>query len=203
LAVLAWHYWPLLRQLPLWHFDRGAFIRQFRHQGWLAVVPLALLLMAVTLVPGAPNSVVAILSGVCLGAPLGFVVNVLGLSVGNALGALLIDHVEAKHTSQKQSRLLDDLLKMRHPRLGVLLGYAVPFIPNTLVHVAAGKLPIPRRALVGLVALGSLPSAFFYAFGGDAALRVKPGRLLVAAGLLLASAAVVAVIRKDRKTAGE
>lgn len=199
LGGLGWHYWHSLQALRLPQLNRAAFIQTFRGDGIAATIPLALLLMAVSLIPGAPNAVIAVLNGVCLGAPLGFVVNVVGLSCGNALGAILVDHLAIKRQSQKHSRLLDDLLKAQHPRIGVALGYSVPFIPNTLVHVAAAELKLPRRVLNGLIALGSLPTAFFYAFGGDAALRWRPGRLTVALILLVASAGVILVIRRDRR----
>ena len=125
--------------------------------------------------------------------------NVIGLSAGNCVGALLIDRFELRHQSPKYSRLLDDLMMASHPKLGVLLGYSVPFVPNTLVHLAAGQFQLPRKTWNGLIVLGSLPTAFFYAFGGDAALRLRPGRLAIAIGVIAASALVIQVIRRDRK----
>jgi uncharacterized membrane protein YdjX (TVP38/TMEM64 family) len=95
--------------------------------------------------------------------------------------------------------MLDDLLKMQHPRLGLVLAYAVPFIPNPLVHVAAAELRIPRQQMVGLILAGSLPTAFAYAFGGDAVLRFRPGRLTVAALIIIALAGLIWLIRRDRK----
>lgn len=197
LALVIWHDWHSLKGFA-W-FNRAEFITVFRGAGLWSVIPLALVLMAVSMIPGAPNSVIAVLNGVCLGAPLGFVVNVIGLSLGNCLGSLLIDRIELHHQSPKRSRLLDDLMKASHPKLGVLLGYSVPFVPNTLVHLAAGQLQLPRKIWNSLIVLGSLPTAFFYAFGGDAALRLRPGRLVIAIGLIAASALVIQVIRRDRK----
>lgn len=197
LGVVIWHYWHSLKGFT-W-FNRAEFITVFRGAGLWSVLPLALVLTAVSMIPGAPNSVIAVLNGVCLGAPLGFLVNVIGLSAGNCIGSLLIDRIELRHQSPKRSRLLEDLMKARHPKLGVLLGYSVPFVPNTLVHLAAGQLQLPRKTWNGLIALGSLPTAFFYAFGGDAALRLRPGRLVIAIGLIAASALVIQVIRRDRK----
>lgn len=197
LVVVIWHYWHSLKGIT--SFNRAEFITMFRGAGIWAVVPLILVLAAVSMIPGAPNSVIAVLNGVCLGAPLGFVVNVIGLTAGNYVGSLLIDRIELHHQSPKRSRLLDDLMKAQHPKLGVLLGYSVPFVPNTLVHLAAGQLQLPRKTWNSLIALGSLPTAFFYAFGGDAALRLRPGRLVIAIGLIAASALVVQLIRRDRK----
>lgn len=197
LGLVIWHDWHSLRDFT-W-FNRAEFITIFRGAGLWSVIPLALVLTAVSMIPGAPNSVIAVLNGVCLGAPLGFVVNAIGLTAGNCVGSMLIDRIELRHQSPKRSRLLDDLMKASHPKLGVLLGYSVPFVPNTLVHLAAGQLHLSRQTWNGLILLGSLPTAFFYAFGGDAALRLRPGRLAIAIGLIVASALVVQVIRRDRK----
>ena len=199
LGVLLWHYFPALRLLKQPTFDRATFIREFRGRGPLAAVPIALLLAAVSLIPGAPNSVIAIVSGICLGAPLGFVVNVVGLTIGNALGALLVSRIAELRKQQKPSRILDDLLKMRHPKLGIALGYSVPFVPNTLVHIAAADLKINRQTLLGLIFAGSIPTAFFYAFGGDAVLHLNVKRLVFVAVLIAASAGVISLIRRDRK----
>lgn len=201
LAGLVWHYWPAVND---WRHttSRAAFIHDFRGRGLAAAIPLAILLMVVSLVPGAPNAVIAVVSGVCLGAPLGFAVNVIGLTGGNWLGALLVDRVAERHQSKRNARLLDDLKHMRHPQLGVALAYSVPFVPNTLVHLAAADLRLPERNWAGLIALGSVPTAFFYAFGGDAALRLRPGRLVIAVVLLVAMTALIWVIRKDRASNG-
>ncbi|RRG11000.1 MAG: TVP38/TMEM64 family protein [Lactobacillus sp.] len=199
LGLLVWHYIPALRLIGSEQFSRRHFIQLFRGRGWVAVVPITLLVTVVTMIPGAPSSVVAILSGVCLGAPLGFAANVVGISLGNSIGSLFIHRLEDLRKKQKQSRILDDLLKMRHPRIGVMLGYAVPFIPNVLVHFAAGKLQIERRSWELLILIGSVPTAFFYAFGGDAVLHLKLSRIIIAAVVIGASAGLIWLIHRDRK----
>lgn len=198
IGLLLQHYWPALHLLRQPTFNRATFIHAFRGRGWIAAIPLAVLLMAVTIIPGAPNAMIAIVSGICLGAPLGFVVNVIGLSLGNSIGALMVDRIEDHHQAKHQSRILTDLLKMRHPRIGVMLGYSVPFVPNTLVHLAAAQLAIKRPQLEQLIVLGSLPSAFFYAFGGDAVLHFDLKRVLIVVVLIVASAGLVTLMRRDR-----
>lgn len=198
MLVFLWlHYRSLLAFLHAPTFNRTAFIAEFRGKGWVAMVPLALLLMTISVIPGAPNSVIAVLNGVCLGAPMGFVTNVIGLTLGNSLGSLLVTRLEDLSKRQQSSRVLTDLLKMRHPRFGVALAYSVPFIPNTLVHIAAAKLHIDRPHLEELICIGSLPTAFFYAFGGDAVLHLNVTRLVIAAALIAASAGIITLIHKD------
>lgn len=199
LALLVWRCWAVLYRT--WYLDssRAAFIRDFRGQGVAAAIPLAILLVLVSIIPGAPNSVIAVVSGICLGAPLGFVINLAGLSVGNVLGARLVDRVSARHQRGRNAQLLDDLQHLRHPRVGLMLAYSIPFVPNTLVHVAAADMHLSWRNWAGLICLGCIPTAFFYAFGGDAVLRLRPGRLVLVAILLVASVALVSVIHHDRK----
>lgn len=200
LALLVWRYWPTIEFVRTHQFNRTTFIHEFRGRGWIAMLPLTLLLAVVSMIPGAPNSVIAILNGVCLGAPLGFVTNAIGLTVGNTLGFWLVNRLDDLRKQQKPSRLLDDLLKMRHPRIGLALGYSVPFIPNMVVHVAASKLQVGSRRLEPLIMIGSLPTAFFYAFGGDAVLRLNLTRIIIAVVVIGGSVGLIWLIRRDRRT---
>lgn len=201
LIVLVMNYRPVIHELRGLKFNQQTFIHVFRGQGLMAILPLTLLVAAVTVVPGAPNSVMAVISGICLGAPLGFIANVVGLSIGNMIGSFLVDRLEDLRKQSKPSRILDDLLKMQHPKIGVLLGYCVPFVPNALVHIAASDLKINRSQLNELIILGSIPTAFFYAFGGDAVLHLNITRLIVAVVIVAASAGLILIIRRDRKKA--
>lgn len=187
LIGLVWllsHYHEVFALVRHADFSQATLVHALRGDSW-AIIPLVILLSAVSVIPGAPNAVVAVVSGICLGAPLGFVANVLGLTIGNNIGALLIHHLADEHSqADKQTRVLKWLQRSRNPRLGLLIAYAVPFIPNTITHVAAAR-------LAPVIALASVPTAFFYAFGGDAVLHLNWHRLIVV-GILLGLGALVA-----------
>ncbi len=179
-------------------FNQHALVHYMRSRGPWAMLPLIILLATVSVIPGAPNSVVAVVSGICLGAPLGFVTNLLGLSIGNTLGAALIDHLpHSQRASQK--RLVEELTHLTHPRLRVVIAYAIPFIPNTLTHIAAARVGIKGRELVPLIVLGALPTAFFYAFGGDAVLKLNWPQLLIAVVAIGASVGLIGLIRQHHE----
>ncbi|WP_155287248.1 TVP38/TMEM64 family protein [Lacticaseibacillus zhaodongensis] len=198
LGLIVWQYWPIIKPFLRSGWNRRAFINQFRGHGGRTIAPFIALLVVVTMIPGAPVSVFAILSGVCFGGPLGFVINVVGLTVGNNLAALLTARVEDLSRSHRESQLLQDLLHTRHPRVGLTIGYSVPFVPNVLVNLAAAKLKVDRQKLAVIIFIASFPSALFYAFGGDAILNVNLRRLLVLVLLVAASAVLIVFIHRDR-----
>lgn len=200
LIGLVWllsHYHEVFALVRHADFSQATLVHALRGDSW-AIIPLVILLSAVSVIPGAPNAVVAVVSGICLGAPLGFVANVLGLTIGNNIGALLIHHLADEHSqADKQTRVLKWLQRSRNPRLGLLIAYAVPFIPNTITHVAAARLGITGKRLAPVIALASVPTAFFYAFGGDAVLHLNWHRLIVVGVLLgLGAIAAWAVMRR-------
>ncbi len=70
---------------------------------------------------------------------------------------------------------------------------------NTAAVKEAGKLQIERRSWELLILMGSVPTAFFYAFGGDAVLHLKLSRIIIAAVVIGASAGLIWLIHRDRK----
>lgn len=198
LGLIVWQYWSVIKPFLHSTWNRKAFIDQFRGHGATTIAPFIALLTVVTMIPGAPNSVFAILSGVCFGGPVGFLINVAGLTIGNNAAALLTSRLEDLNKSHRESRFLQDLLETQHPRVGLAIGYSVPFVPNVLVNIAAAKLKVDRRKLAGIIFLASFPSALFYAFGGDAILNANLRRLLGLLVLVAASMALIVFIHRDR-----
>lgn len=143
------------------------YVLEIRHLGPYAFLVFGLLMIGVTLIPGAPTSAVALIIGACLGHWGGFVVNAIGLTIGNLLQVQLFARVRNHRSKKPDSRVYRALIKMQHPALGVLIGYAVPMIPTAFVNLAAGDTHLTPRAQ-GLACFGdSTIVAFIYAFAGD------------------------------------
>jgi uncharacterized membrane protein YdjX (TVP38/TMEM64 family) len=143
------------------------YLLNIRHLGAYAFIVFGIVLTIAAMVPGAPSSVVAILIGVCLGHWLGFAVNVVGLTAGNLLQSHLFHRIETRHQNALQSRIYAALIKMRHPEVGMIIGYAVPMIPTAFINMAASTLHLDTRTHVVTCAIGSAVAAFLYAFSGD------------------------------------
>ncbi|WP_231952345.1 TVP38/TMEM64 family protein [Latilactobacillus sakei] len=138
-----------------------------RHLGPYAFLVFGLVMVVMTVIPGAPTSAVAMLVGVCLGHWGGFVVNAIGLTLGNLLQVQLLARVRDRRHKKPDSRVYRALVKMRHPAVGVLIGYAVPMIPTAFVNLATGDTHLTAKAQSWACLAGSTIVAFIYAFAGD------------------------------------
>lgn len=57
---------------------------------------------------------------------------------------------------------------MRHPKIGVMLGYMIPVIPSSMVNFAADAMKLPLQQIVMSIVIGVIPSSVLYACGGEA-----------------------------------
>lgn len=174
-------------------------IASLRSYGPLEVALFLGLLIIMCCVPGAPSSVVAIFTGVCLGHWVGFLVSAAGLTAGNLLQSALLQLLADRQDRTPNNWLYQALIAMKHPRIGLLIGYAVPMIPNMLINMAAARLNVDRRSHAAVCLAGSTLVAALYAFGGDALIRGNRHTVIGVVVLLIALSGLILVIRSDRK----
>lgn len=167
ILLIGWqHQTAVFAFLNQWQNYRQ-YVLEIRHLGPYAYLVFGLLMIGVTLIPGAPTSAVALIVGACLGHWRGFMVNAVGLTLGNLLQDQLFARVRNRRSKKPDSRVYRALIKMQHPALGVLIGYAVPMIPTAFVNLAAGDTHLTFRAQRLACFGGSTIVAFIYAFAGD------------------------------------
>lgn len=174
-------------------------IASLRDYGPLEVVLFFGLLVLMCCIPGAPSSVVAIFTGVCLGDWAGFLVSAAGLTVGNLVQSAVLKLLADRRDQEPTNWLYQSLVNMKHPRLGLLIGYAVPMIPTMLVNVASVRLRVSERSHALVCLLGSTLVAALYAFGGDALIRGNRRLLITLIIVFAALSVLIVVIRKDRQ----
>lgn len=198
-ALLAWLWFDYRHAITSFlapAFDRQRLIDLLRHQGKHNVVLFMAVIAIGSAIPGVPIAAIAVLAGVCFGRWLGFGINVVGIVVGNLLAIQLLGAFPHKVQPSKLRALTDRLKTMRHPRLGLSIGYAVPMLPTLLVNYAALELQLSLRNKVLCILVGSLPVSFLYAFGGDELLFGNTKTAIVAIGLTLV---LYEVIRRDQR----
>ncbi|MEJ1331019.1 TVP38/TMEM64 family protein [Latilactobacillus sakei] len=144
--LIGWrHQRTVIAFLAQWQ-DYRQYVLDIRHLGPYAFLVFGLVMVVMTVIPGAPTSAVAMLVGVCLGHWGGFVVNAIGLTLGNLLQVQLLARVRDRRHKKPDSRVYRALVKMRHPAVGALIGYAVPMIPTAFVNLAAGDTHLTAKA---------------------------------------------------------
>ncbi|WP_297817570.1 TVP38/TMEM64 family protein [uncultured Lactobacillus sp.] len=144
--------------------DLMRLIRQHDIRDSLFLLGLIAVLNAI---PGFSNSVFCVLAGMCYGPWLGFVINWFGNILGNCIVAGLIDKVDFSHKFKK-NKILNFLMRQKHPGVAMTMGFMIPFIPSVLVNYTAVRLHVPKNRYLVMVVIGMFPTSFIYAFGGDA-----------------------------------
>lgn len=188
--------WQLLTTKTVSQAEIVAQVRRHPMIDGLLVVPL---LMAFSFIPGAPVSAVGIVAGICFGKTMGAGLNIVGITLGNLMSQRVYGLLEARHTTTKTASVVQSIEQMRHPFLGIVIGYMVPFIPTSLVSLAAVRTKTSSRQLMIATLIGSMPTAVIYALGGDALIQAHFKNLLWLAVAVMVLAGLLWIIRQDRK----
>lgn len=177
-AIIIKNYWVELGLLfnPS-HANQAKLLTLVHRHGIVDVLLLMLLIAILCGVPGAPNSVVCIFTGVCYGPLFGFLISWCGDILGNCLVRVAIAKSKIS-TKTRKNRVYRYLLRQRYPVLGLATAFAVPFIPNLVTNYASLRLQIRKRHYLVAVALGTLPVTLIYAYSGHAISAFKFKRLI-------------------------
>ena len=178
--------------------NRAKLLTLVRSHGWQDLILFVIIVALMNAIPGLSNSVVCIFVGLCYGPVIGFLINWVGNMVGNFFVAAIINRLNFSK-SFKRNTILNNLLQMKHPAIGLTIGYMVPVIPSVLVNYSAVKLHVPRSVFMGMIAVGMLPTSFLYAFGGDAILKGNFKRITAVVIAICILIALVVFFRRRRK----
>lgn len=185
LIKVGFDYWPEIKLLmhPT-HEHRVMLTKMIRDHGAKDFLLLMMVIALLNAIPGMSIAAVCILTGVCYGPWIGLLISWSGNILGNLAVALLFSRV---HLSQKlkKHQLLQKLLNQPHPRLGLIIGYMIPAIPNALVNYSGVRLKVSPTQMLPLIALGMLPCSFIYAFGGNAIFSENLAQLVIFAALII------------------
>lgn len=182
--------------------NRAKLLTLVRSHGWRDLILFVIIVGLMNAIPGLSNSVVCIFVGLCYGPVIGFLINWVGNMAGNCAVAAIINRLNFSK-SFKRNAILNNLLQMKHPALGLTIGYMVPVIPSVLVNYSAVKLHLPRTVFMTMIAIGMLPTSFLYAFGGDAILKGDFKRITGAAIAICILIVLVVFFRRRRKNREE
>ncbi|KRL31721.1 hypothetical protein FD33_GL001630 [Companilactobacillus paralimentarius DSM 13238 = JCM 10415] len=197
--MIWYQYSDIIQSFFNYTFDRETLIDLLRHQGRHNAILFIAIIAIGSAIPGVPIAAVAILSGVCFGRWLGFGVNVIGAVIGNMLAINILGSFPHKVRPSRFRPLADKLKNMRHPRLGLSIGYAVPMLPTLLVNYAAIEMKLSWRNKLICIFLGSLPVSFLYAFGGDELIFGNIKVTIIAILIVVLMIALYDFIRRDQR----
>ncbi|EOH88802.1 TVP38/TMEM64 family protein [Enterococcus villorum] len=173
--------------------SRQQLMESIRSHGFSSALILSLLMGIMCAVPGIPTSIIGVLVGLSFGPLIGTLINVFGNTCGNILSIFLMQHLKLFDHSKKNNRWVRAIRRMRHPKIGLMIGYMVPIIPSSVINFAATTLNLQIREILLSIILGVIPSSLLYACGGEALFHgySKMAMGLVASVLILTILIVV------------
>ncbi|OQO70510.1 SNARE-like domain protein [Enterococcus villorum] len=173
--------------------SRQQLMESIRSHGFSSALILSLLMGIMCAVPGIPTSIIGVLVGLSFGPLIGTLINVFGNACGNILSIFLMQHLKLFDHSKKNNRWVRAIRRMRHPKIGLMIGYMVPIIPSSVINFAATTLNLQIREILLSIILGVIPSSLLYACGGEALFHgySKMAMGLVASVLILTILIVV------------
>jgi uncharacterized membrane protein YdjX (TVP38/TMEM64 family) len=148
--------------------SRQQLMESIRSHGFSSALILSLLMGIMCAVPGIPTSIIGVLVGLSFGPLIGTLINIFGNACGNILSIFLMQHLKLFDHSKKNNRWVRAIRHMRHPKIGLMIGYMVPIIPSSVINFAATTLNLQIREILLSIILGVIPSSLLYACGGEA-----------------------------------
>lgn len=174
-------------------------LHSVRSHGLSAAVILILLMGIMCAIPGVPTAVIGVIVGLSYGPFLGALINIVGNASGNILAISLMQHLKLVDHSKKSNRWVKAIHSMKHPKIGIMVGYMVPIIPSSVINFATTTLNLQVREILMSIIIGVIPSSVLYACGGEALFHgySKTALLLIASVLILTL--LIVVIYKDHR----
>ena len=115
-------------------------LHSVRSHGLSAAVILILLMGIMCAIPGVPTAVIGVIVGLSYGPFLGALINIVGNASGNILAISLMQHLKLVDHSKKSNRWVKAIRSMKHPKIGIMVGYMVPIIPSSVINFATTTL---------------------------------------------------------------
>lgn len=174
------NYQPELKLLL--HFDphnEQLLIKMVRSHGIEDVAFLFILNVVCVAIPGLSNGIFCVLNGVLYGPGGGFVINWFGDVIGQIV---LMRTLQKLYNPDNftHSKIYKLLTTLGYQQAGLTVAYMVPFIPSATVAYANLLINKNLKKQIIPIAIGSIPFAYLYAYGGDSILRLNGQRLIKA-----------------------
>ncbi|QPQ26915.1 TVP38/TMEM64 family protein [Enterococcus durans] len=154
-------------------------LHSVRSHGLSAAVILILLMGIMCAIPGVPTAVIGVIVGLSYGPFLGALINIVGNASGNILAISLMQHLKLVDHSKKSNRWVKAIRSMKHPKIGIMVGYMVPIIPSSVINFATTTLNLQVREILMSIIIGVIPLDLSQYLGHILVETVKPFFLLL------------------------
>ncbi len=146
-----------------------------------------------------PGEVTGFLAGFIFGAPLGFLLSMIGILLGSVFTFLVIrglrDRYFRKYNQNQHYRKLKKYFR-RFGLFGVFFLYLFPGFPKDLLNYLVALMPISLRAFLIVCTLGRAPGTLALAIQGDVVYEGHPYRIVIVSTAFLIAFLIFLFLRK-------
>ncbi|WP_427813281.1 TVP38/TMEM64 family protein [Enterococcus sp. 22-H-5-01] len=180
--------------------SKARFVKEVQSHGEISAILLVGMIAIMCAIPGIPTSVIGVISGLSFGPGMGSLINILGNTIGNLLAIYLMRKFKLFDREKSSSHWIQKIRKLKHPRIGLMLGYMVPFIPSSVINITAETLKLPMREIILSIIVGSIPTSFLYACGGDTLIQgISKPTIILLIGIVVLISLLVFIYKKEKK----
>lgn len=181
-----WEDRTAVREFVRAHPLLGAFLFVFLQALQVIVAPL-------------PGEVTGFLGGFIFGAPLGFTLSMIGISIGSVVAFLAIrkvrDRYFKKYYQNEHYRRLKRYFRKFGP-FGIFFLYLFPGFPKDLLNYLVALMPISLRGFLIICILGRAPGTLALSIQGDIVYEGHPYRIFIVTSAFLIAFLAFILLRK-------
>lgn len=180
----------------LLHFDshnEQLLINMVRNHGIEDLAFLFILNVVCVAVPGLSNGIFSVLNGILYGPKLGFLINWIGDILGQLILIMLLQKLYSPEKLE-HSKIYKFLMSQSFPQAGLSIAYVLPFIPSATVAYANDLINHTFTKRLIPIAIGTIPFAYLYAYGGDSLLHLDGDRLIKTVVGIIAIAVIAIIV---------
>ena len=180
--------------------SKEKFVHEIQSHGALSAFLLIGLTTIMCAVPGVPTSVVGLIAGLSFGALIGSMINIFGNTFGNAIAIYCMSKFKLFDKKQQTNHWIQSIKELKHPRIGLMLGYMIPVIPTSVINITAETLKLPMREIILSIIVGSIPSSILYACWGDTLIQgISKPTIILLIGIVVLISLLVFIYKKEKK----
>ncbi|MFC4772826.1 TVP38/TMEM64 family protein [Enterococcus hermanniensis] len=180
--------------------SKARFVKEVQSHGMLSALLLIGLTTMMCAVPGVPTSVVGVISGLSFGPLLGSIINILGNTIGNTIAIYCMSKFKLFDKKEQSNHWIQSITELKHPRIGLMLGYMVPVIPSSVINITAEALKLPLKEILLSIVIGVIPSSILYACGGDTLIQgISKPTIILVIGIIVLISLIVVIYKKEKK----
>jgi len=193
---------PLLTEVINNREDESMVVEAVEQLGWRGPIALAGLTALSVIIPLIPAAAIGVLAGLTYGIPLGLLIVLVGIALGNLFVVFFVRQVDSYLSGKfkrkkKEHKLLskETLENIKRPEIVAFFLFMIPFVSGAGPYLFAETKVKLWKYIIAVVA-GSLPTTIVYLFLGYHISQGSYTTAIITASVLVVALLLIFIFRK-------